>query len=390
MSKNSTRLNSIDMLRGLVIVIMALDHVRDMLATPAPDGLDFSQAGFPLFFTRWVTHLCAPTFVLLAGVSAYLYGSKGRSQSEVARFLVSRGIWLIIVELTIINFAWNFNIGENFFPVLQVIWVLGVSMIFLAGMLWLPRYAIFGIGITMILGHNLLDSIQPAAGEASSAWLLFHMRGLISVGDTPLIYVVYPLIPWLGVMMLGYCLGPFFVSRDATLTNSKRPKNLVLAGIALCLGFVVLRALDLYGDPNPWQMQSTLSASLIDFLNTTKYPPSLLYLLMTLGPALVLLGLFEKFEGRLGVALTNIGRVPFFFYVVHLYFIHLLALGLGLIQGFPLSEIAVIFFRYPPNFGISLAAVYLCWALIVCALYFPSLWFARLKQRRNDWWLSYL
>ena len=382
---NSERLKSIDMLRGLVMVIMALDHVRDMLTQPQTETLDFADADAALFFTRWITHLCAPTFVLLAGTSAYLYGAKGRSRTDVSRFLLTRGAWLVFVELTVVNLAWNFNVGSSFAPLIQVIWALGMSMIALAGMLWLPRWATLGIGIAMIFGHNLLDAIQPSAESASAGWLLLHIQGILSIGRTPIVFVGYPLIPWIGVMALGYAVGPVFARIDPA-----RPRRLLWAGLAMLLLFFALRIPNLYGEPDPWQVHGALDATLVDFFDTTKYPPSLQFLLMTLGPAAMLLGAFERVRGGIAATLVVVGRVPFFFYIVHLYVIHLIALAVGLIQGFPLHEIAVIFVYYPPGFGIGLAGVYLFWVAIVLALYPACRWFAAVKARRRDWWLSYL
>jgi uncharacterized membrane protein len=385
MVSGKQRLTSIDTQRGLVIVIMALDHVRVMVAYPALVLLDFSDAEPGLFFTRWITHLCAPTFILLAGISAFLYGSKDRDRKDVSRFLLSRGIWLVFVELIIVNMAWNFNLSANFVPVLQVIWAIGVSMICLAGALWLPRAWIVSIAIVLIAGHNLLDLIQPAVEVASAGWLLLHIQGLLSIGGTPVIFVVYPLIPWVGVMMLGYSLGPYFA-----ISDNSRPLKLILAGVILVLAFLVLRAANLYGDPNPWQMQGSLQATLIDFLNTSKYPPSLLFLLMTLGPALTLLGVLERSRGPLIDALVTMGRVPFFFYIAHLYLIHTVAIGIGLAQGFAISDVAVHFVYNPKTFGVGLFTVYILWVLIILALYPACRWFAGIKSRRRDWWLSYL
>ena len=378
------RLTSIDMLRGLVMVIMALDHVRDMLG-PLPADLDFAGADAALFFTRWITHLCAPTFMLLAGVSACLYGAKNRSRSEVSYFLLTRGAWLVVVELTLVDFALHFNF-ERLFPLgFAVIWALGMSMIALAGLIWLRRSAIVGIALAMILGHNLLDAIQPPVESASAIWIVFHIQRLASIGGAPIGIFVYPLIPWIGVMALGYAIGPVFV--DA---NRERPRRLVWTGALLVLSFFVLRFANLYGEPNPWSVHDTLEATLVDFFHTTKYPPSLQFLLMTLGPAFMLLGVFEGAKGHWAHALVIVGRVPFFFYVVHLYVIHSVALGVGLWQGFQIQDIAIMFLFYPPGFGVSLGPVYLFWIAIVLALYPACQWFAGVKARRRDWWLSYL
>src|SRR5262245_55230470 len=251
------------------MVLMALDHVRDMLTIPtgvSPSAGDFAGAGSFLFFTRWITHLCAPTFVLLAGVSAFLYGAAGqRGRSDVSRFLLSRGAWLVLIELTLVNFAWNFNLRGM---VLQVIWAIGWSMIALAGLIWLPRLALAAVAAAMILGHNLLDAVQPPAPEASPLWLVLHIQGLMQIGGQPVAFVLYPLIPWIGVMALGYAMGPFFLTPDPA-----RPGRLIQFGGLLALAFLLLRCGNLYGEPVPWAPQAGLSATLVSFLNTTKYPP---------------------------------------------------------------------------------------------------------------------
>lgn len=303
----------------------------------------------------------------------------------LARFLASRGVWLVFAELTFINFAWNLNLGPRFVPVLGVIWAIGVSMIALAGLVWLPRAAIAGVGFALVVGHNLVDAIQPAADAASAGWRLLHVPGILAVGGTPIGYVAYPLVPWIGVMALGYALGPTFLGADPG-----RSRRLVRAGVVVTLAFVALRLPSLYGEPNPWHAHDTLVATVIDVLDTTKYPPSLQYLCMTLGPAIALLGVLERPGDAAADALAVVGRVPFFFYVVHLYVIHVLALAVGAAQGVPVRDVAVLFVRYPPGFGVDLASVYVFWVAVVLALYPACWWFAGVKARRREWWLSYL
>lgn len=383
--RGDRRLASIDLVRGLVMVVMALDHVRDMMMASGPAGPDFAHAGLPLFLTRWVTHLCAPTFVLLAGTGAYLYGATGRRTTDVARFLLTRGAWLVLVEVTVVSFAWNFNLGPASTIPLQVIWAIGCSMIALAALVWLPVPAIAALGATMVVAHNLLDGIQPPAADASLVWRLLHIQGPLVIGGRSIAFLVYPLIPWVGVMALGYALGAYFIgaARD-------RAGRLVQIGLVLTVAFGVLRALDLYGEPVPWTRHVDLGATVVSFLNVTKYPPSLQFLLMTLGPALMLLGWAERREGRSAEALATLGRVPFFYYVAHLYLIHAAAVALGVAQGFALRQVAVIFFAYPPGFGVSLGTVYLLWLATIVALYPACAWFAGVKARRREWWLSYL
>jgi uncharacterized membrane protein len=383
--RNAGRLASIDLVRGLAMVLMALDHVRDMLTQPlaadVANGLDFGRSSAVLFFTRWVTHFCAPTFVLLAGTSAYLYGAR-RSRGELARFLLTRGAWLVLIELTVINLGWKFHLGAP--VILQVIWAIGCSMIALAGLVFLPRAAIAAIGAALIVGHNAVDAIQPAAGEASAAWLLLHVQGVMLPGGLPVL-VLYPLVPWIGVMAVGYALGPLFAAPDPA-----RARRLVLGGLAATLAFVGLRGFGLYGEPNPWAAGAGAAATLVDFLDVTKYPPSLQYLLMTLGPAVFALGALEGARGRAAAALATIGRVPFFYYVVHLYAIHALAIAVGLVQGFGAGEMAVLFLDYPKGFGVSLGGAYLLWVAVILALYPACAWFARVKARSRAWWMSYL
>lgn len=381
------RLTSIDMVRGLVLVIMALDHIRDMvmhpLSTDYSAAVDFARAGGALFFTRWVTNICAPAFIFLAGVSAALYGAmRRRSTGKVAVFLLSRGLWMVFIELTVIQFGWAFNLRTM--HILQVIWAIGCSMIALSGLVWLPRIAIGAFGVAMIVAHNGLDSVQPLLLEASPLWVLLHMPGNLAIGSS-VVLVVYPLIPWIGVMALGYAIGQYFAS-----TNPERPKRLLYIGALVTLAFIVLRLTNLYGDPVKWVAYQTMAETLISFLNVTKYPASLQFLLMTLGPALMLLGLFERFTGRIAQKLVTIGRVPFFFYVVHIYLIHTIAVFIGLWQGFSVCDIAVFFVYYPANFGLSLAGVYLVWVIVVLAMFPACAWFAGIKARRRDWWLQYL
>ena len=378
------RLGSIDMLRGLVMVIMALDHVRWMLGTPLPNGFDFSNADAPLFFTRWISHLCAPAFIFLAGISAFLYGAAGRSKREVSYFLVTRGIWLVFVEVTVVHVGWNLNFGSDYVPFLQVIWAIGCSMIVLGGLIWLPGPAIVGVGLVMMLGHNLLDGIQPTAGNASAVWLILHMKGDFLFGGT-VIHVFYPLIPWVGVMAVGYAIGPVFAE-----ARPGRPRGLFQLGLFLVLAFAVLRWLNVYGDSNAWHVHDAFEATVVDFLDTTKYPPSLHYLLMTLGPAFMLLGAFERTQGKVARWLVVIGRVPFFFYILHIYVIHGVAIVVGVMQGFSVARIAGDFELYPPEFGVSLGVVYLFWIGIVLALFPACAWFAGVKARRREPWFSYL
>ncbi len=388
MSAGRNRLASIDMLRGFVMIIMVLDHVRDMVTHPHSTdysaAVDYASSTAAWFFTRWITHICAPTFILLAGISAFLYGAvRRRSTGEAARFLATRGIWLIFIELTAVNFAWSFNVRTM--PFLQVIWAIGWSMIALAGLVWLPRTAIAAIGIVMIAAHNGVDSLQSLLSDASAAWMFLHIPGVLNINGTPAAFVVYPLVPWIGVMAIGYAIGPYFVG-----INPARAKRLLLIGTLLTLSFLLCRMMNLYGEPTPWAPQQSAMATIISFLNVTKYPASLQFLLMTLGPALMLLGWFERFTGRIAGTLAMIGQVSFFYYILHLYVIHTIAVFIGFWQGFSLRDMAVVFLEYPAGFGTSLGGVYLVWICTIMIMYPICLWFAGIKARRRDWWLQYL
>jgi uncharacterized membrane protein len=309
------RIVSVDVLRGLVMALMALDHTRDFFGSSGFNPRDVTEPA--LFLTRWVTHPCAPTFILLAGLSAFLYG-RGRTTEEVSRFLLIRGLWLILIEITLIKFGWSFEF-EPYRLSLGVIFAIGASMVALAALIWLPRWALAGVSLIMIAGHNLVDGVRPddEFGEAAWAWHLLHEPGLVPLGHDASLFVLYPLIPWIGVMGAGYLLGPVM-----QLEPTARQRLLFTLGAAVTLGFVVLRSSNVYGDPASWPPQETWLSTLLSFLNCEKYPPSLVYLMMTLGPALMLLASFEQASGAFARLLATFGQVPFFFYIVHLYLIH--------------------------------------------------------------------
>lgn len=379
--RGRSRAASIDTVRGGVMVLMALDHVRAYFSSARFEPTDLTATTAPIFLTRWITHFCAPAFVLLAGVSAYMAGRR-RSPRELSRFLVTRGAWLVLLELTVVTFAWYFNLGFQIGLVAQVIWAIGFSMIALAALVHLPRTAVAVIAGGMIAGHNLLDGIAPGAlGALAPLWVLLHVPG--DLGPLP-IQVVYPLIPWIGVMAAGYALGPVF---DAP--GGERRSLLLRLGGALTAGFVLLRALNLYGDPVPWSVQSSGIMTALSFLNASKYPPSLLYLLMTLGPTLLALGLLER-AGRRAGWIATIGRVPLFYYVAHLYLLHTLLLVAGVVEGYPVADLAVLHLFRPEGFGFGLPAVYLLTAVMVAMLYPLSRWYDRVKRRGTGWWWSYL
>jgi uncharacterized membrane protein len=378
-----TRINSVDLLRGLVMVVMALDHTRDFFGGSGANPRDVAEPA--LFLTRWITHFCAPTFILLAGVSAYLYGTRGRSTGEVSRFLLTRGLWLVLIELTVVRLGWRFNFTLDFFA-FQVIWVLGASMVVLAALVYLPRWAIGAVGIAMIAGHNLLDGI-PAQTFGSAAWIwnFLHQPALIKTQSGG-VFPLYSLVPWVGVMAAGYALGPVM-----QLEGETRRRLLIRLGAGITLGFVLLRATNLYGDPVAWAIKDGWLATMLSLVNCEKYPPSLLYLSMTLGPALMLLAVLERARGRLADWVTTFGRVPFLYYIAHIYLIHLLAvvyamLAFGdasfLLTGFPMQK--------PAGYGLPLYGLYGVWLVVVVALYPLCRWLAALKQRTRAWWWSYL
>jgi uncharacterized membrane protein len=370
----SARIVSIDVLRGLVMALMALDHTRDFFGTGDFNPRDVMEPA--MFLTRWVTHFCAPTFIFLAGLSAFLYGH-GRSAGVLSRFLLIRGFWLILIDLTLIKFGWRFDV-DLYRLTAGVIFVIGASMMALAALIWLPRWAIAAVALIMLVGHNLLDGIRAEQlGGVSWAWHVLHEPGLVPLGDGANLYVLYPLIPWIGVMAAGYLLGPVM-----QLEGEARQRLLFRLGAAVTLGFIVLRTTNLYGDPAPWTVQETWLSVLLSFVNCEKYPPSLLYLMMTLGPALMLLASFEHVRGASARFLATFGQVPFFYYVVHIYLIH----GLAVATAFAMTGVLTS----TPAIGLSLGGVYFVWLLVLVLLYPICHWFAGLKERGRGRWWSYL
>lgn len=380
------RLTSIDALRGLVILLMALDHTRDFFTNVRFDPADLSQTNTLLFLTRWITHFCAPIFILLAGVSAGLMATK-KSKTELSKFLVTRGLWLIFVELTLVSFGWQFNLGPNFVFALQVIWVIGISMTVLAALVWLPLPFIVGFGLIVVFGHNALDYglfPQTSWSGPTPLWHILHNQGFTLDLGVPSL-MLYPILPWVGVMPLGYALARLY-----EFPADERRSFLLMLGLVCCSLFVILRFFNDYGSPQPWDFQDHINFTVLSFLNTQKYPPSLAFLLMTLGPGLLFLAYAEHWKGRVMDTLVIFGRVPFFFYIVHIYLIHLLAMAAAEIQGVGWETLLVGFWQLPTNYGFNLWVVWVMWALVIASLYPACRWFAGLKARRRDWWLSYL
>ena len=392
--RRAYRMSSLDLLRGLVIVVMALDHVRDsfMLGSVQDPTAD-PNVGPLLFATRWITHFCAPTFVFLAGTSAGLMARR-RSPSELASFLLTRGLWLIVLEVLVISTATSFALtgvegfGGRIYIHLQVIWVIGASMMILAGAQFLGRHACLAIGAAIVLGHNLLDGIWPAAMTSASTaplWAALHSRQFYDVGPFA-IYFNYSLLPWLGVMFLGYGSAGIF-----ELPAKERDRLLLRIGVSLVIAFVLLRALNVYGDPRLWEVHpSRTAATIMSFLATTKYPPSLLYLLMTLGPGAILCAFADRWRGPIKDAFVTLGRAPLAFYVPHFYLIHLGAILLGVARGFAAEQFLTPYRFFPKGYGVSLFGVYAIWIALVLILYPFCRWVAAVKARRQDWWLSYV
>ncbi|RQO47880.1 DUF1624 domain-containing protein [Pseudomonas sp. KBW05] len=375
------RLLSIDALRGLVILFMLLDHVREtfLLHRQVSDPMNIDSTEPALFISRTLAHLCAPVFVLLTGLSAWLYGQKYQGRRDVSAFLFKRGLFLVVLEFTLVNFAWTFQLPPSVIY-LQVIWAIGVSMLALAALVWLPRPLLFAVAIALIAGHNLLDGLHLAPGSMlQNGWAILHERSWIDVGDSLRLRITYPVLPWIGVIALGYGLGPWFAN---DVRPALRQRYLALAGVAALVGFVLLRALNGYGE-KPWQAYDSDVQTLMSFFNVTKYPPSLLFLALTLGMGLLLLLAFERAGHKRWIGmLATFGAAPMFFYLLHLYVLKVLYVAcvalFGLNQG--------------SYFGVDgIGAVWLIALLLPIALYPPVRWFAGLKARRRDLaWLKYL
>jgi len=397
------RIDSIDLLRGIVMVIMMLDHTRDFVHKGGLffDPTDLRQTTTFLFLTRWITHYCAPVFVFLAGTGAYLQFARGKSKRELSRFLVTRGLWLIVLELTLVRLGASFSFDYRFVGYLQVIWVIGISMIILAVLIHLPVKLIGVFGLAMIALHNFLDKIRvdqwqgpgtPVPGVGAKLWVLLHQQGGYPIAGwpSPFVFVVYPLIPWIGVMAVGYVFGALYQMN----AEGRKRILLIIGGIAIGL-FIVMRGWDYYGDPFHWARQKTAIFTVLSFINTAKYPPSLLFLLMTLGPAILSLVWFEALgRGPISRFFITFGRVPLFFYLLQWFTAHGIAVLLNWIFGKPVAWLFMspiqLFANPPKGQGFDLWVVYLSWIAGVLLLYPLCKWFAGVKARRREWWLSYL
>lgn len=380
------RVESIDVVRGAVMVLMALDHTRDFFGIPGQNPTDLSSATAALFLTRWITHFCAPVFFLLMGTGAFLAGQR-RSGGELSRFLLTRGAWLVFLDLVVLRcFSYQFNFDYRV-TMLLVLWALGWALIALAAVVRLPIGAIAAIGAVMVAGHNLLDGV----GSAHPLWRVLHAPGVVFASSGHVVFAAYTLVPWIGVTALGYALGAVY-----TWPPARRRTFLLRTGGAMTAGFLVLRGLNVYGDPSPWAHQPTPLFTVLSFLNTTKYPPSLAFLLMTLGPALVMLAFVERAPAPGFGVLRVFGRVPLFYYMVHFTVLHALATIVCLVRYgaahwmFESPDLAHYPFSPPPGWGFSLPIVYLAWATIVISVYPLCRWFAGVKARHRSAWLSYL
>lgn len=398
----AARIYAVDLLRGIVMMIMMLDHVREFVHAGAlsSDPTDPAATTAAVFFTRWITHFCAPTFVFLSGVSIYLQKMNGKTNAGLSRFLWTRGLWLIFLEFTVIRLLIVFNLDYSFIGMAQVIWVIGVSMIVMAGMIYVPARIVGVIGVLMIVTHNLLDGLNvpmniafmgtPPPSTGQSLWIIFHQMGIVPFASGQ-IFFAYALIPWIGVMMAGYALSMYYeLDSDA-----RRKVFLRLGGVATVL-FVVLRAINIYGDPQPWKAQETTTATILSFFNVSKYPPSLLFLLMTLGPAMLVLSFADRIDGnaiwqRICIVF---GRVPMFYYILQWGFAHtaglLLAYFGGIDPGYLFKNLLEMGQTAPPGYGSSLGVTYAVWIGGIILLYPLCLWWGNLKKRNKHWALSYL
>ena len=383
------RFEALDMLRGLTMVIMALDHARDFFALGfvlgAPTDLDLTN--MEVFLTRWITHFAAPTFIFLAGIGLF-FASGRRSKSELATLAFTRGLWLIFLELTIVGFFWSFSSDCIDQPKIGVLFVIGICMIAMAGLIYLPKWAIAFIAISMILGHNFFDGVQPESlGTFGWIWQLLHVKSTLYLGSIEL-RVIYPCIPWIGVMALGYLFGPV-----TKLPRVERKQIFLFSGLALVVFALILRYFNIYGDSEVWSIQSTIELSIISFLNFTKYPASLIFLSLFLGIAMILMSLLDRELGKWSHPLRDVGQVPFFFYILHIPILHVAGVGLALYTFGDASWLFRAELAPTPqgySYGFELLPTYVAWIGVVVVLYYPSRWFAGLKARRKDWWLSYL
>jgi uncharacterized membrane protein len=388
------RIDSIDLLRGLVMAIMALDHVRDFFHADSQNFSpeDLSRTTPLLFFTRWITHFCAPVFVFLAGVGIHFASPRRASKAQVSQFLITRGLWLIALEWTAMNFFFSFNFSSKV-VLMQVLWATGWSMILMAGLIWVPRQAVLAFSMLVIAFHNAFDRVTPAFfGAFGWLWVVLHVPTFVPAGNHQIAFL-YPVLPWMGVMAAGYCFGPIM-----QMEGARRRRTLAALGLSLMAAFLVVRYLNVYGDPRPWSPQSRPEMTVLSFFSANKYPPSLVYLLMTLGPAIFLLSFLDRVRVGADNFFRVLGRVPMFYYLLHFFSIHALAVIFGGLRygnwtfflQFPAKQLGMPAPGFPDDYGYSLGVTYLIWASLVIALYFPCRWYMHYKASHRHWWLSYL
>ena len=393
LTASQRRIRSVDLLRGLVMVIMALDHTRDFFHKDAfgNDPLDLSTTTPILFFTRWITHFCAPVFVFLSGMSAW-FQSIRKSKKELSRFLISRGIWLILVEIFVMTLGITGDIYYGFF-ILQTIWAIGISMVILGIAIWLPFSMLLLTGLIIVLGHNILDFVEKDhKGPFPWWWYFLHIQTVLPLWGNRMLGIFYPFLPWAGLMMVGYCSGRLFTA----YALQQRNKILLRLGVGILIFFVALRFTNLYGDPDPWSVQENSLYTMLSFVNVRKYPPSLLYMSLTIGVAFIFLAFIKGATGRISKIIIVFGRVPFFYYIIHFYLLHLIAIVLFLARGHSVAEgmagsLGLPFKFVKPGEGFDLPGVYIVWILVVMALYPLCKWYDNYKTKhREKWCLSYL
>jgi uncharacterized membrane protein len=385
------RIQSVDVLRGVIMIIMALDHVREFVGTPGINPTDLTSTTTALFFTRWITHFCAPVFFLLTGTGAFL-SLRRRSIPQLSRFLWTRGLWLIFLEVVVTRcLGWQFNFDYRL-TLLFVLWALGWSMIALAALVYLPARYVTAFGVILIATHNLLDPVNAASfGAFAPIWSILHAPGVIISNSRFTVFEAYPLFPWIGVTAVGYGLGQVY-----RWPADRRRAFLLKLAVGLMAAFVFIRAINIYGDPSHWSVQRSPWFTVLSFINTTKYPPSLLFLLMTLGPAMLFLRAVDGWTPRFLRPALVVGKVPMFYYILHITLAHALAVLIcfaryGQVHWmFESPQLTQFPISFPPGWGFALPGVYLTWAVVVILLYPLCRWYAALKQRRTDWWLSYI
>jgi len=382
------RIHSIDIVRGLIMIIMTLDHSRDFLHYPGPSPLNMQTTTVVLFFTRWVTHFCAPTFVFLSGSAVFLAGQR-RTKKELSLFLLKRGAWLIFSDLLIISFLFTFDLGYHML-VIEVLWAIGSGMIILSALIWVPFPVIAAIALFIVVGHNILDYVQlsqEGPGHNLVTVFLSAVGSVIPLSTTRAIVELYAVIPWTGAMLMGYVFGTLY----KTGTNAeKRRRVLFLSGISFTSLFIALRLINHYGDPAPWAIQRNTVHTVLSFLNASKQPPSLIFFSMTLGPIMILLSIAEKINNRATAVCEVYGNVPYFYFILHLCLLRVINILLILLEGLPMKSPGSPLVWQAPGFGHPLWAVYLFWIGVVALLYYPCKWYGNYKRTHGSWWLSFV